>query len=211
MKPTFLYLACLLLASCTLSKNIVTVPYRADEKFLTPPELQQLKTTGQVTKAFSATSPTDTINGTIRILAKGDDYQYIEVGDWVEVLTYHPQVWITGKTRAVTTFDSLGNFVTRKVYEKPNKQSAYYLREEWSTSQVKEGDQTRHLESVWVYSPTGDKTFEQFWVEDFDTPASWRQKKKTHINSFQYYNAQGTLIKEKVYNAEGKLLETKKH
>ncbi|WP_460444332.1 hypothetical protein, partial [Amycolatopsis magusensis] len=85
------------------------------------------------------------------------------------------------------------------------------LREEWSTSQVKEGDQTRHLESVWVYSPTGDKTFEQFWVEDFDTPASWRQKKKTHKNSFQNKIALGTVIKEKVYNAEGKLLETKKH
>ncbi|AKQ44920.1 hypothetical protein TH63_03630 [Rufibacter radiotolerans] len=211
MKPYLLYLACLLLASCTLSKNIVTVPYRADEKFLTPQEMQQLKTTGQVSKAFSATSPTDTITGTIKIITDGDDYKYIEVGDWVEVLTYHPQVWITGKTRAVTSFDSLGNFVRRKVYEKPNKQSGYYLREEWSSSQVKDGNQVQHLENVWVYDQNGEKTFEQFWVQDFDTPASWRQKKKTHINTLQYYNAQGRLKKEKFFNAEGKFMETIKH
>ncbi len=216
----FIFFSFLLLTSCGVtSKYGLLSPYSGGwhetyEQFLTEEDKQLLSRGKEVYLSFSPSSPDFSASGEVRVLptTKDNVFNFIEIGKWEKASVFQRTPSEKGHLKAEMVFDSLGNIISSKAFEKQHNQEKYYLREELTLQEENIGGELYHLHRIVSYYETGELMAEGFQVLlDYQEPKSHLLKKTKPVKEWKEYSKDGSLISESIYDLEGKLLEKKKN
>jgi antitoxin component YwqK of YwqJK toxin-antitoxin module len=216
----FLLFSFLLLASCGVtSKYGLLSPYSGGwheeyEPLLTEEDKEVLSKGKEVYLRYNPSTPEFSASGEVRVqpTSKENVFNFIEIGNWEKASVFRRTPSEAGYLKAEMLFDSLGNILTSKAYEKQHNQEKFYLREKLTFQEETIHGKLFHLLRVESYYETGELMSEGWQVLlDYQEPKSHLLKKTKPVKEWKEYSKDGSLISESIYDLEGKLLEKKKN
>ncbi len=142
----------------------------------------------------------------ITSLEEGKEYNFVEIGDWVEEFSYERGGLAKRYVKRETEYDSHGNILERTTWERGKSSSTYCKLERWSSYYSISGKDTVGLvQKITTFHENGAiQSKQKVFIEQFRCPLSDRLKTKYYMDTVLVYNEEGTLINEKIYSLSNK-------
>lgn len=138
------------------------------------------------------------------IVMKGNpkfgEYNFVEVGDWEELMDYSRGDFVRGQMHLKTTFDNYGNVLSRTIHEKQRRDRKFHTSQIW-TSEIKVFDtDSILLQHIKTFNEDSVLTSEfTIGVLNFKQELSDRLKVKIRIGKELIYDDKGNLRHETYY------------
>jgi hypothetical protein len=195
MKNSLLILILVLVNSCALLDKYESSQFTAYDNSLTENEKSRIKLNGQIVKGwFGENDLGDYEKGNLFISSRNQKlYKFIQIGDWETLHKLSKGNRNLGTLKQISTFDSLGNLLTRDSYIKPKNEGKFYLVEK-VRSKIS-GDK-KFIQSLERINSEGWLMYSiNYEYINYLTPDNDRLKIK-EIKDMKYYDKAGNEVPE---------------
>ena len=141
------------------------------------------------------------------IIMKGDtqfgEYNFVEVGDWKELVNYSSGDFVRGQMFIETTFDNYGNVLSRTVHDKRKRDSEFHKNQTWSSEIRVFRSDSILTQKVKTFSKDGIQRSEfTLGVLNYKQKLSDRLKTKIRVGREIIFDDKGNTKKETYYRYE---------
>ena len=182
------------------------------EDYISDENLKILHEGKDIFIVYQRENDSEKTKGIVRVFptSKPAHFRFVDVGTWSKNYTGPTNKGFL-QIKSEITYDSLGNVISSKAFERQENQDRLHLRESLILQKELVNGKEYYLYNVKGYYETGEIMFDS-WLRiiDFNEPKNFWNKKHYKVKQERAFNKDGSLKSEKHYDLEGKLVSKTK-